>query len=85
MTVKEIEQAIEQLPRHELNELAAWFETYHAQVWDQQIENDLNSGRLDKLLNEADDEYFVTHVANVDEIPDPKPGSIRAQIPKNSI
>ena len=57
MTVKEIEQAIEQLPRHELNELAAWFENYHEQVWDQQIENDLNSGRLDKLLNEADDEY----------------------------
>ena len=49
MTVKEIEQAIEQLPRHELAELTTWFTEYQAQVWDKQIADDLDSGRLFSL------------------------------------
>ena len=57
MTVKEIEQAIEQLPPNKLAELATWFADYHAQAWEAQIEDDLDSGRLDKLLKEVDDEY----------------------------
>ena len=57
MTVREIEQAIEQLPRNKLAELATWFAEYQAQMWDQQIEDDLDSGRLDKVLKEVDDEY----------------------------
>lgn len=53
MDVKEIESAIADLPPAEIAELAKWFEEFHAQTWDQQIERDLNAGRLDSLLEEA--------------------------------
>ncbi|MEZ4866750.1 MAG: hypothetical protein R3C14_35850 [Caldilineaceae bacterium] len=57
MSVKEIEAAIIQLPRDELSELMQWLEEYRAQVWEQQIEDDLEAGRLDELLAEVDEEY----------------------------
>jgi hypothetical protein len=53
MDVKEIESAIANLPPAEIEELARWFEEFHAQVWDQQIERDLKPGHLDSLLEEA--------------------------------
>jgi len=53
MDVKEIESAIANLPPAQIAELAKWFEEFHAQVWDQQIERDLKAGRLDSLLEEA--------------------------------
>lgn len=62
MTVKEldvqqIEKAITQLAPKELAELVSWLEDYHAQVWDKRIEEDLEAGRLDKVLAEVEEEY----------------------------
>lgn len=57
MSVKEIEAAIIQLPLKKLLEFSAWFETYQAQIWEQQIETDLATGNLDALLAEVDAEY----------------------------
>ena len=54
MGVKEIEIAIAELPPSELAELAAWFEKFHAQLWDAQVGRDLKAGRLDSLLREAE-------------------------------
>ena len=56
MTVAEIESAIAQLPPKELAELAAWLQQYHHHVWDKQIEDDLEAGRLDALIAEVDKE-----------------------------
>ena len=56
MSVKEIEAAIRQLPAKELEELLSWLADYRAQVWDRQIEDDLEQGRLDALLSEVDRE-----------------------------
>ncbi|HEX5889644.1 MAG TPA: hypothetical protein VFY61_13140 [Pyrinomonadaceae bacterium] len=53
MDVKEIETAISELPPAQVAELADWFEAYRAQLWDKQIEQDLNSGKLQTLLDEA--------------------------------
>jgi hypothetical protein len=53
MDVKEIESAIAKLPAAEIAELAKWFAEYHAQQWDKEIEGDLKAGRLDALLEEA--------------------------------
>ena len=53
MDVKEIESAISELPPAEVGELADWFDTYRAQLWDKQIERDLDSGKLQSLLDEA--------------------------------
>jgi hypothetical protein len=56
-TVTEIEAAISRLPTKELAELMAWLQEYHADAWDRQIEADLEAGRLDGLLAEAEEEY----------------------------
>jgi hypothetical protein len=57
MDIKEIESAITQLPPSELAELARWFEEFHAQAWDEQLESDMKAGRLDALLKEAEQDF----------------------------
>ena len=57
MDIKEIESAIAQLPPSEVAELAKWFEEFHAQVWDEQLEQDVTSGRLDTLLKQAEKDF----------------------------
>ena len=57
MSVKEIENAITQLSTEDVAELSAWFADYQAKLWDEQIERDLDEGRLDALLEEVDAEY----------------------------
>ena len=53
MDVQEIESAITQLPRAQVAELATWFEKFYAQLWDAQIERDIQDGRLTSLLDET--------------------------------
>jgi hypothetical protein len=57
MDVKEIESAIAQLPPSELAELAKWFEEFQARVWDEQLEQDVHSGRLDALIQQAEQDF----------------------------
>jgi hypothetical protein len=57
MSITEIEQAITELSPEELARLREWFDEYYAEVWDKQIEQDAKSGRLDKLIAEADEDY----------------------------
>ncbi|MEG5141067.1 MULTISPECIES: hypothetical protein [unclassified Microcoleus] len=42
MSVKELETAIMNLSVKELSELTAWLIEYHQQVWDRQIEDDVD-------------------------------------------
>ncbi|NOZ06350.1 MAG: hypothetical protein GXP41_08380 [Chloroflexi bacterium] len=57
LSVREIEASITQLPVRDLTKLVRWLEDYQAQLWDKQIEEDLEAGRLDTLLAEVDREY----------------------------
>ena len=57
MSVKEIEEAITQLPPNELIELVSWWNEYQNDAWDRQMAEDADSGRLDALLAEVDKEY----------------------------
>ena len=57
MSITEIESAITQLPRKELADLMAWLRQYEAEAWDRQIEDDLEAGRLDRLLSEVEKEH----------------------------
>ena len=57
MDVKRIEAAILELQAEDLTELVAWLRHHYAQVWDMQIAEDLESGRLDAVLSEVDKEY----------------------------
>ncbi len=52
-SAKEIERAIESLPKSELKEFRAWFAEYDAEVWDSKIEEDALSGKLDQLGKSA--------------------------------
>lgn len=51
--VRSIEKAIEALPPAELAEFRRWFAEFDAAAWDQQIEQDAGSGKLDQLASEA--------------------------------
>ena len=57
MDVKEIETAIARLTPDQVAELARWFEEFQAQVWDEQIAQDVQEGRLDALLEEAERDF----------------------------
>jgi hypothetical protein len=48
-SAKDIERAIESLPKVELKEFRAWFAEYNAEVWDSKIEEHTLSGKLDRL------------------------------------
>jgi hypothetical protein len=57
MDIKEIESAIAQLPASELAELARWFEEFQAGLWDERLEQDIKAGRLDALLEQAEQDF----------------------------
>ncbi len=57
MSVKEIEKAIQDLPRTEVAEIASWVANYHARLWDEQIAEDLAANRLDHMIREVDAGY----------------------------
>ena len=57
MSIQELETAIKKLSTKELASLTTWLIDYHEQIWDQQIENDLDSGKLERFLNEVEREY----------------------------
>lgn len=51
--VENIEQEIKALTSTELADFRRWFVEFDAQVWDRQIEEDVQKGKLDKLADEA--------------------------------
>jgi hypothetical protein len=55
-SVKEIEQAIRQLPQQDLAEFRQWFAEFDAAEWDREIGEDVAAGRFDALANEALDD-----------------------------
>jgi len=57
MSITEIEQAIFQLPPQDFKQLREWFEELEAQKWDEQIERDAKSGKLDKIAEQALKDY----------------------------
>ena len=55
-TVEDIKLAIEALPENDYIELRQWFSEKDWQNWDDQIESDSQSGRLNFLIKEAKDQ-----------------------------
>ena len=56
-TVEQIEAAIQKLPREEFFRLRDWMRDRFDDEWDKQIEEDVRSGRLDRVAQEALAEY----------------------------
>ena len=51
--LEQIEQAIAALNPGEISKLAAWFDEFQESLWDQQIAEDADAGRLDDLAANA--------------------------------
>lgn len=56
-TVEKIEQEIKQLPTDQLKVFRRWYEQFDAQLWDEQLEQDIQSGALDQLADQAIKEH----------------------------
>ena len=52
-TVHEIEKAVSELPSNELEQFRKWFDKFDAKAWDKQFENDVRSGKLDQIAENA--------------------------------
>ena len=51
--LQRIENHVESLSREELAAFRKWFQSYDAALWDQKLERDASSGKLDQLRDEA--------------------------------
>ena len=69
-TVKEIESAITQLEPKDVHAVADSLQAYREELWDRQIEADAKAGRLDKLADEAVEDYRAGRVKPLDEVID---------------
>jgi hypothetical protein len=67
-TLPEIEAAIKQLPEGDIRQLWVWLQEYLDEMWDRQIEADLVSGKLDKLIAKAEADIAANRVKGLDEV-----------------
>ena len=54
-TIEELEKAVETLPETQYGEFRRWFLDRDWKIWDFQISNDSQTGKLDFLIAEAHD------------------------------
>ena len=57
MSVAQLESAVKQLPKAELESFAQWFEEYLDEEWDRQIEADAKAGKLNAAIQRADEDF----------------------------
>ncbi len=57
VTIKELEKAVTELPTDKLAEFRAWFESFDAARWDKQVDEDVKTGKLDRVAEKALKEY----------------------------
>ncbi len=51
--IEDIENAVEQLSPEDLAKFRAWFEEFDTRVFDEKIERDAKSGKLDEVMADA--------------------------------
>jgi hypothetical protein len=64
----DVESAIKQLPEDDVRALAKWIQAYLDEMWDQQIAEDVASGKLDRLIARAEADIATHHMRNLDEV-----------------
>jgi mRNA-degrading endonuclease RelE of RelBE toxin-antitoxin system len=57
MSEQELERAVSQLNSAELEQFSSWFAEFKNRLWDDQFEQDVQSGKLDKLAEQALESY----------------------------
>ena len=58
-TVAEIESAIEKLDTKEIRRVGDWLDELRERLFDERIEADAKAGKLDKLMEEAKQDYLA--------------------------
>jgi len=56
-TIEEIEDKISHLSNEKLKQFRAWYEKFDSKNWDEQIEKDINDGKLNDIAAAAIAEY----------------------------
>ncbi|MBE3118222.1 MAG: hypothetical protein IMZ50_05625, partial [Candidatus Atribacteria bacterium] len=56
-SIQELKQAVTQLPSKDLARFREWFDEFDAQIWDKQFEADAESGKIDKIAEQALNNY----------------------------
>jgi hypothetical protein len=56
-TLHDLEEAVRALPPQDFAAFRSWFAEYDAALWDRQIEEDVQAGRLDEIMDEATREF----------------------------
>ena len=56
-TVEEVEKAVAELPLDQLRKFRAWYEEFDSNAWDEQIEKDIDEGKLNALAEAAIKEH----------------------------
>ncbi len=69
-TVAKIQAEIEKLTHAQQRELAQWFAEMQADAWDTQIEEDIQAGRLDHLIAQAESDIAAGRTKSLDEVLD---------------
>ena len=67
-TLPEIEAAIKKLPEGDVRQLLVWLQGYLDEMWDRQIDADLASGKLDKLIARVEGDIAANRVRSLDEV-----------------
>lgn len=62
MSLAEIKSAIENLSLDERAELAAWLHGWQSDEWDEQMKQDIGSGKLDSVLHEIEEDIKAGRV-----------------------
>jgi hypothetical protein len=63
--IEEIEKEIEALPEVDFKKLREWFSKKDWNKWDQEIEADANSGKLNFLVKEVEDAKNYGKLKNI--------------------
>jgi len=63
--IEKLEQDIQKLSRQELAALLEWIRNYDAVEWDRQMEEDVDSGKIEMLAKEALADYKTGKAKNL--------------------
>lgn len=55
--LEQLEQEVQSLSQSDFEKFRDWFMEFEWEKWDERIEKDLKSGRLDQLISEAKAEF----------------------------
>ena len=67
-SLEQLQTAITNLSEKEKDELYRWLQDYREEKWDKQIQNDVNSGKLDHLVNKVKKDIENKQIKSLDEV-----------------